>query len=165
MTGASGARIKMPDGDATLPPYGWTSDDDTGWYFATAEQKFSHSAAERLGLGASSVATTSGTAFTQAGNTTLNSGFRLDTETVKTTNYTATATDAIIVMNATTLTLSLPASPATNQLLFVRNNFAGNLTIARNGSGNINGAAADLTVGASTSLILHYTGTQWWVIG
>lgn len=165
MTGASGSRILMPDGTAALPPYGWSSDTDTGHYFESGEIKVGHTAAEVIGVGASSVASTSGKTLTWAGNAVFNSAFRLARETIKTTGYTITATDAIIISNGVSLTHNLPASPGTSQVLFLYNQAATDATIARNGSGNINGAAADYTLPATTAVVMQYSGTEWQVIG
>lgn len=90
---------------------------------------------------------------------------RVVPETIKTINYGVLNTDAIVVMNGTGLTATLPTTPGVNQLLFLRNNDIGTLTVDRNGQ-NINGAASNLTVLASTAIVLsHITGQGWWVVG
>lgn len=86
-------------------------------------------------------------------------------ETVKTANYPATASDSVVIMNGAGLTLTLPASPAASQMLHVRNNDAGNLTVARNAQ-NINAVAADLTMAAGTAAVLSFiSGSGWFVVG
>ncbi len=52
MTGGASARIKMADGTKTLPPYGWTSDDDTGLFFGSSKMQLSHSDAVVAALAA-----------------------------------------------------------------------------------------------------------------
>lgn len=78
----------------------------------------------------------------------------------KTANYTVLNTDAVVVMNNTGLTATLPAAPKSDQMVFIRNLDAGNLTIGRNGK-NIDGAAADLTVATGVGVLLQYDGTSW----
>lgn len=104
-------------------------------------------------------------AVTLTGAITIGGSFRVTPESIKTGNYTANSGDAVIIMNGVGLTLTLPASPGTNQRIAVRNQDTGNLTVGRNAQ-NINGAAADLTVAASTSVVLsHVTGSGWFVVG
>lgn len=163
LTGTGTARILMPDGTVTLPSYGWTSDDDTGLYIASGGMRVTHSNAQVFEFAAGAVNIPTGSIFTIASASRFQTRLALDSETEQTGNYTATATDAIVIMNAAALTLTLPATPAAQQLLFVRNEDAGNLTVGRNGK-NINKAAADVIMAGNTASLFHYNGTEWFQI-
>ena len=163
----SAGQVQIGDGTAGVPAVGFKNDTDTGVYRSGGELKLGHSAGEIVGLAAASIATASGIGMTSTGNFQASSAFRVAAETKKTINYTATATDSIVVMDdggGAALTLTLPAAPGSNQILWFRNQGTSNLTIARNGK-NINGVAANLTIAAGGQGVLVYDGTEWWRIG
>ena len=88
--------------------------------------------------------------------------------TVKTTGFTAVSGVGYFVnTTAGVITVTLPASPSAGDVVAV-SDYAGTadtntITIGRNGS-NINGAAADLTVGQENAAItlVYVDGTQGW---
>jgi hypothetical protein len=164
--------LLLPDGSAAAPALSFASDSNTGLF---------RGAADKLALAAGGVeqasVSTSATGLvatlglaTSLGNTAPAAFYgrvNFVPETVKTISYQATSSDSIIVMNGTGLTLTLPASPATfgSQLLHIRNNDAGTLTVARNGE-SINGVAANLTVAAATAIVLAFVPSSgWFVVG
>jgi hypothetical protein len=101
----------------------------------------------------------------------VNAGLRVDAESVKTGAYTVTGTDAVILTNSSAggFTVTLPAAPATAQMVFIKDvggnvGGANTLTIGRNGK-NIDGAAADITLPAAyAGKLLFYDGAAWWVL-
>ena len=96
-------------------------------------------------------------------------GSGLSAWTEKTSAYTASAGDRLIVdVSSSAVTITLPASPSLGDEVAIidgaSNAATNNITIARNGS-NIDGAAADLTIdvdGAATSLV-YYNSTYGWI--
>lgn len=81
----------------------------------------------------------------------------------KTANYTSVSADngKLLVMNGSSLTLTLPATPPfAAWAIFVQNINASDLTISRNGL-NIDGAAANLTVKQSQGVSIWTDGTNY----
>ncbi len=150
-------QARGPDGTAGAPAYSFTTTPDAGL--------------RRSGGNTISLVAAAGDRMTVTTNLItatqplqVSNRLSVSSEVVKVADYTAVGSDAIIVMNATALTLTLPASPGADQTLFVRNNDVGTMTIARNGQ-NINGAGSNLTVPAATGLLLNFqSGTGWWVV-
>ena len=64
---------------------------------------------------------------------------------IKTTAYTASAGDQIIVNSASAVTITLPASPSIGDTVFVKARGGGTVTLARNGS-NFESATTDGTL-------------------
>lgn len=160
-------KTRLAPGNSTVVGLGFTGHaDNTGLHGSTVDQ-IDMLRAGVLALRASSGGTSVSTTFTVNASTVLASLLRLSPEAIQTGNYQITNTDAIVFMNGTALTATLPAVGATSQLLWVVNMDAGNLTLARNGS-NINGAAADLTIPGKEARLLQYyvlASTGWWVLG
>jgi hypothetical protein len=105
------------------------------------------------------------TTLTTSGAVTVGGGLRLGAVQTYSGNQTVTTADSVIIWTASAgQTLTLPASPATGQILFIRvHGGSGSRTIARNGK-QINGASSDLSVGTSDCKILVYDGTGWYTI-
>lgn len=82
---------------------------------------------------------------------------------LKTTNYTASASDQLICNHASTaFTITLPASPTAMDTVVICNAGAATVTVARNSS-NINSTASDHTLVQGTSTQLVYVdGTIGW---
>ncbi len=87
----------------------------------------------------------------------------------KTAAYTVTSSDHTIFCDSTAgaFTVTLPAAPATGQIVIIKKTGtdANTVTIGRNGK-NIEGAAADLTLTSITRPCyeLQYDGTAWWIL-
>lgn len=91
----------------------------------------------------------------------INHALRVDAETIKTADYTATAFEARIAMNVVAGgTLTLPASPATDQELYIKNLSANPLTVARNGN-TIDGAATNITLASGEAALLNFEPSGW----
>jgi hypothetical protein len=152
-------QVLLADGTVGAPGLAFASDPDNGIRL---------SAANTMQLVAAGADTAQINAGGLQGTIALiaESRFRITPESIKTGTYNATNTDTIVIMNGASLTCNLSASPATNQVMFIRNQDAGTAcTIGRNGQ-NINGAAADLSLAASSAVVLvHVTGSGWFVIG
>lgn len=97
------------------------------------------------------------------GSMELSGGIRVEPETVKTNTYAVTNSDTIVVLNGTSISATLPATPATNQWLYVKNINASPATIARNGK-TIDEASADVTLLTGEGAMLVYNGTGWYVL-
>lgn len=159
LTMASGKQILIDDGTLAAPGLAIASVPSTGLY----------KNGTGFGLGATgtaAIATTSSVVELKRATTcesimTINSGLRVDSETVKTISYQVTSSDNLVVMNGTTLTATLPATPGTSQRLTVKNIDAGNCTIARNGK-TIDGGTSDITLATMEAADLHYDGTGWY---
>lgn len=115
------------------------------------------------------VITTNGSGVLSWSNQSGGSGGGLSAWTEKSSAYTASAGDRLIVdVSSSTVTITLPASPGLGDEVAIidgsSNAATNNITIARNGS-NIDGAAADLTIdvdGAATNLV-YYNSTYGWI--
>jgi len=81
---------------------------------------------------------------------------------VKTANYTAATRDQLIVNSSSAVTITLPASPAAGNIVFIKNAGTGTITVARNGS-NINSTADDgeLATDAGASLVFCDSTIGW----
>ena len=81
---------------------------------------------------------------------------------VKTADYTAVTRDQIIVNSASARTITLPASPAAGNIVFIENAGAGLVTVARNGS-NINSTAdnGELITDAGATLVYVDSTIGW----
>lgn len=158
---------RLPDGSAAIPSLSFAGNPDSGLYYDAANNRIAlaYDGVDVTRFDAGGLTTPSTASIVANGVLNAQSAFRLAPETTKTaTPYNATATDAVIVMNAGAGQIcNLPANPANSQAVFIRGH-ANALTVGRNGK-NINGAAADLVVGANTAVVLVYNGTDWWVVG
>jgi len=74
---------------------------------------------------------------------------------VKTADYTAVTRDQIIVNSASARTITLPASPAAGNVVFIKNAGTGAVTVGRNGS-KINSQTQDGTLAADAGATLVY---------
>jgi len=91
----------------------------------------------------------------------------LEPVVTKTTNYTATLTDSIILVNGTTLTMTLPTAVGNTSKTFTFEEIAnstGTITNS-NGSQNINGSLSYSLSAQYKNVKVVSDGTQWWVIG
>lgn len=81
---------------------------------------------------------------------------------IKTANYTAVTKDQLIVNSSSAVTISLPASPSSGNVVFIKNAGTGTVTVARNGS-NINSTADDgeLAADAGASLVYVDSTIGW----
>ncbi len=77
---------------------------------------------------------------------------------VKTANYTAVTRDQLIVNSSSAVTITLPASPAAGNVVFIKNAGTGTITVARNGS-NINSTADDGELATDAGASLVYVGS------
>ena len=75
--------------------------------------------------------------------------------TQKTAAYTASSKDQIIVNSASSVTITLPASPGANEHVLIHAAGAGDVVVGRNGS-NILGLAEDGTLASGDSTQLVY---------
>ena len=74
---------------------------------------------------------------------------------VKTADYTAVTRDQIIVNSASARTITLPASPAAGNIVFIKNAGTGVVTVGRNGS-KINSTTDDGTLAADAGATLCF---------
>jgi len=74
---------------------------------------------------------------------------------VKTADYTAVTRDQIIVNSASARTITLPASPAAGNVVFIKNAGTGAVTVGRN-SQKINSQTQDGTLAADAAATLVY---------
>ena len=74
---------------------------------------------------------------------------------IKTGNYTAVTKDQLIVNSGSAVTITLPASPAAGNVVFIKNAGAGTVTVARNGS-KINSQTQDGTLAADAAATLVF---------
>lgn len=162
LTMSAGKQILADAGSTAAPGYAFSGAASTGFH--------ANSGNPVIARGGTAVVTCSNglatfTSTLAAGNDL--SGARallLEAEAVKTANYQVTTADAVVIMNGTTLTATLPATPATSQMLWVKNIDAGNCTIDRNGK-TIDGAASNITLATMEAALLLYNGTGWYRLG
>ena len=74
---------------------------------------------------------------------------------IKTTAYTAVTRDQLIVNSSSAVTITLPASPAAGNVVFIKNAGSGTVTVARNGS-KINSTTDDGSLAADAGATLVY---------
>ena len=74
---------------------------------------------------------------------------------IKTTAYTAVTRDQLIVNSSSSVTITLPASPAAGNVVFIKNAGTGTVTVGRNGS-KINSQTQDGTLAADAAATLVY---------
>ena len=74
---------------------------------------------------------------------------------IKTSAYTAVTRDQLIVNSSSTVTITLPASPAAGNVVFIKNAGTGTVTVGRNGS-KINSQTQDGTLAADAAATLVY---------
>ena len=74
---------------------------------------------------------------------------------IKTTAYTAVTRDQLIVNSGSAVTITLPASPAAGNVVFIKNAGTGVVTVGRNGS-KINSTADDGSLAADAGATLVY---------
>lgn len=94
------------------------------------------------------------------------SGGLLPTVSVKTASYPLTGTDFAVVANAGgPITLTLPATPVTNQLYILKNRGYGLVTIAVNGNSIFTDVAVtSYYLNKGDSIMIQWDGTYWIVI-
>ena len=81
---------------------------------------------------------------------------------IKTTAYTAVTRDQIIVNSSSPVTITLPITPSSGNVVFIKNAGTGEVTVGRNGS-NINSTADDGTLAADAGASLVYVdGSIGW---
>lgn len=157
ITVGSGKQIKLPNGSIGAPSLSWSSDLDSGLY------RDSFGAQELVKDGAAVLsASAAGGSIATPAVVAVQGRFAVAAESTKTVSYTATDTDSLVIMNVTAAgTLTLPAAPGGNQMLWVKNVGGASLTIARNGK-TIDEAAADLTLAIGAQALLTYDGIGWY---
>jgi len=74
---------------------------------------------------------------------------------IKTSAYTAVTRDQLIVNSSSTVTITLPASPAAGNVVFIKNAGTGTVTVGRNGS-KINSQTQDGTLAADAGATLVF---------
>lgn len=74
---------------------------------------------------------------------------------IKTANYTAATRDQLIVNSGSAVTITLPASPAAGNVVFIKNAGTAAVTVGRNGS-NINSTTDDGTLAADAGATLVF---------
>ena len=74
---------------------------------------------------------------------------------IKTGNYTAVTRDQLIVNSGSAVTITLPASPSSGNVVFIKNAGTGVVTVGRNGS-KINSTADDGSLAADAGATLVY---------
>ena len=74
---------------------------------------------------------------------------------IKTTAYTAVTRDQLIVNSSSSVTITLPASPAAGNVVFIKNAGTGTVTVGRNGS-KINSQTQDGTLAADAAATLVF---------
>jgi hypothetical protein len=74
---------------------------------------------------------------------------------IKTTAYTAVSRDQLIVNSSSAVTITLPASPAAGNVVFIKNAGTGTVTVGRNGS-KINSTTDDGSLAADAGATLVY---------
>lgn len=159
------APLVLPAGTVSAPALKFTgSDVGTGLSAATVDQI----TAGRAGVAHFTLTAAGGpqadASFATTSNLNVQGRFAPVSETVKTINYEVSTSDSVVIMNGSTLTATLPATPGAQQTVWIKNIDAGTCTIARNGI-TIDGAASDITLAASESALLHYNGTAWYRLG
>lgn len=157
---ASGKVLKLDAGSSSAAALQFSNSAAGTGMYASAADAFSLTRSGTAFFTINSAGITSPTTFTVSASTILGSTLRVSPETVKTVNYQVTNTDTIVFMNGTGLTATLPATGATSQLIWIKNNDAGTCTVARNGS-TIDGAAADITLASKEACFILYTGSEW----
>lgn len=162
LTMAATKQILADAGTTAAPGYAFSGAASTGFHANGGNPVIARSAAAVVTCSSGNANFTSN--VTSSNDLVAARAVLLEPEAVKVVNYQVTNSDAIVIMNGTTLTATLPATPATNQMLWVKNVDAGSCTIARNGK-TIDGAAADITLLTLTSTLLVYNGTGWYRIG
>jgi hypothetical protein len=111
------------------------------------------------GLAASGSAPTANTTggLSVAGSLTVGGGFNSGVRNV-TANDTATATDSTIILNGSSLTETLPASPGSGQELYLVNINASSVTVSGNGNSiwAAGTTASTYTLAANSAGIIQY---------
>lgn len=81
-------------------------------------------------------------------------------------NTTMTAADYTVVATAASITITLPAAPLTGQIVNVKNgnSTVGMLITVSSGSSVLIDQAATLSLGATSSLMVQWDGTQWRIL-
>ena len=74
---------------------------------------------------------------------------------IKTADYTAVTRDQLIVNSASSVTITLPASPSAGNVVFIKNAGTGTVTVGRNGS-KINSQTQDGTLAADAAATLVF---------
>ena len=160
--------INMASGKVLVAAAGTSAANSIQFAGSSAGMGFNAATADKLviargGTGVFSVDTTTtvANALVSTSQVQVNSAWRMDAEAVKTGDYTVATTDTIVLMNGVSLTATLPPTPGTDQLVFIKNLAATSVTIARNGN-NIDGAAADLTLLTTTAVLLYFEPATGW---
>jgi hypothetical protein len=103
------------------------------------------------------------------GSTIKTTGGTVTNVSTKTTTYTATATDSVLLVDSTSgnITINLPAAAlSTGQLLTVKKTVAANtVTLDGSGSETIDGATTLAMTAQWASRTIVCNGTAWFVLG
>ena len=110
----------------------------------------------------SATGTASNTTFLRGDNSWVAVGGAYSEWEVKTlATYTAVSKDQLIADRATTMTITLPASPSQGDTVIIKNVGAGTVTVARNSS-NIEGVAQDATLAPTQAAQLVFVTASGW---
>ena len=110
----------------------------------------------------SATGTASDTTFLRGDNSWVAVGGAYSEWEVKTlATYTAVSKDQLIADRATTMTITLPASPSQGDTVIIKNVGAGTVTVARNSS-NIEGVAQDATLASTQAAQLVFVTASGW---
>jgi hypothetical protein len=162
LTMAAGKQIIADAGTAAAPGVAIGSA-DTGIHAASGNPAITRGGSNAFLVSGSNVSMIS--PLISSNDELIQRGLQVDPEAVKAVNYQVTDNDVVVIMNGAGLTATLPAAPATSQMVWIKNIDGGTCTVARN-SKNIDGAASDITLAArgsaGDSCLLIYNGTAWY---
>ncbi len=155
--------LVIPDGTAAAPSLGFSSVPTSGLYRSTTGVGVAATGVAAMTSTSTPAVSIAGTLST-SGTLTVNAAFRVAAETTQTADYPVTTSDTIVIMSGTSLTATMPSTPGTSQMVWIKNIDATSLTVARNGK-TIDGAAADDTILTGQSMLYQYNGTGWHKLG
>lgn len=94
-----------------------------------------------------------------------NQGASAWSQSTITSDTTASDTDSLWVdASSNTVTVTLPSPSQNVHVRVVAINASNTVTLARNGTENINGSSSDRTLSAGESLTVESDGTNWWIV-
>ncbi len=148
-------------GSNAAPGYAFTGLLSTGLHANSNNPGLSRAGAGQFTCSASNMAMVNN--FVVGNDFAAQRAFQIEAEAIKVADYLTTTADTVVVMNGTALTATLPASPASSQMLWIKNIDAGTCTVARNAK-TIDGGTVDITLLSTEGCLLHYNGTGWHIL-